>query len=528
MLNKRLQLAIRVCLAGHLIAGSVWASDARLSDGNQRITLHNAVQLTLENSPDIQSSDFGVKMAKASARMASGAYNLNTSVSLSTSTDRSKIGDLAGLKPEDREKAELMGIMDSTSKSSSNSLSFSFDKPFRNGISSSLSISTDQGDTNAHPQGLGIRPNNTSVSFSVTVPLLKGSGRTAATDEISAKLEHQATLADFHHTIAATLVETIKAFGNYSSAYWYVEQVQKSQQRVQSLIERAGSASEHLQGYLSDKKGKIIDAQQTLDEAKIALAGTMGISSEDLEALGAPDTSFPDDWKNNLQHFNPKALVKIWEEEAQTKRMDLKAARLRLEAAKLKLEQARKDVLPQLDLNLSTGYKGFSQYNGVDKVAESYYKNVNGMDYSVGMTLSYPFGNDVAKGNLEVNQMSYHQSKVDTDDKVRTALLGVKNEVSNLQGRMKKAVQITETVAAHGKALESLYNQQETTKNTGSLISTMELEDKYLESLKEASVALTDLATAIASARLATGTLTVTNEASGETEVADLTVIPNQ
>ncbi|BAP57076.1 hypothetical protein THII_2779 [Thioploca ingrica] len=523
--NSLVVVPASCCLIWLNLSVPVFSSDTPAGGDSGEFTLPEVVKIALQNSPNISLQQLGVEKAKAGTRIASGAFNVNGRIAINSSHSTTKILDVESLHPTDRALLPPSAT-DIEIQSTNSSLSTGLVKSFRTGVATDLSVTTLQADPDMLSR-LGLTTNKTSVKFTVTVPLLKGSGRvSAAAAELAAGLNYEATLADFQYKISATVLDTVTNFWNYVSTRWYLERVQESKQRVQNWIERASASGHNLHGYLEDKKGKLIDTQQALDEAKIALATVIGIPAQQLDSLGKPVADFPLEWKEAVNRFDHQKLQDIWLREAEDKRLDLKATRLRQKIAKVNLDKARKDVLPQLNLSLGTGYNGFSQYNDFDRFTESYYKNVNGMDYSAGLTLSYPFGNDIAGGTLELNQADYQQKALDTDEKIRSIRLDMQNDLSNVYGRMQKAVQVRETILAYRQALEDLLSDSAVLQDETKLLTIMELENKYLEARGDGARALADLASAITKARFNTGTLIVTNETSGEADLANLSTLP--
>lgn len=493
-----------------------------------RMSVGDVVAITLESSPDIQLQQLGTDRAKAGVRIASGAFNVKAKAGLSRTQTNTTSLDVNGLTPEDRALLPP-GTENSTVRMNSNNLSMGLSKSFRNGIVSDLSAVTRQTDPD-FTHRLFLDTSKTSVKFTLKIPLLQGAGQvSAAAGETAARLEHEATLADFQHAVSSTVLKSITAFWDYASASWYLSRVNDSKQRVQAWIERAGRTNDGLQGYLEDKKGKLIDARQALEQAKIALSNAMGIPTEQLTPMGMPTIgNFPLEWDAALEMFSNEALLAAWLHEAEEKRLDLKAAHLRQEISKVYLEKARKDKLPQLDLTVGAGYNGFSQYTHLSNVVDSYYQNIPDMDYTVGLSFSYPLGNDVAEGRFDQSQVDYQKKRIDTAEKIRSIRLDVQNQFSNVYGRMQKNVQSLKTLESYEKALENLAKDGDIVKDLAKLITIMELEDKYLQAQGEGARALSDLANAIAKARFATGTLIAMDESNGEINLQELRKLPGQ
>lgn len=529
MKSKSLYQKYWICLSGLAFSGALFAAE-------ETFTISEVVSLTLKNSPQIRNQRFGVEKAKGQAQVASGAFDIVSNVAAGRIHSNQTMIDIEGLTSQDQaviaalpppQLAKILGSLGRDTYTSS--LTASLTKPFRTGISTNLSVSTVQTDnkpvlaanaTNVVNRGI--------VMFNVNVPFLKGWGKegSPAAFERAAELSYQASVASLQHTISKTMLDAIAAYWDYVNANWYVDRVNASKTRIEEWIARARTPSNSLQSYLEDKKGKLIDAQDVLDQKRVALAQVMGTSASDLQSYGNPSPDFPVSWGENLARFNRQELETVWLNEAEQKRLDLKAAKLQLEAADTLLNKARKDLLPSLNLNLGLGYNGFNQYDGFNQFIQSYSDNVKTFDYNVGLVFSYPIGNNVAEGTRDIKNAEYQQAQINAQDSLRGIKLNVKGDLSNLYGRMQKAVQAEKTILSYRASLKDLQANVGIMNDPSRQVTVMELEDKFLVAQKERSDALTDLASAIAKARFTTGTLLKTNDASGMVNMADLQIPP--
>lgn len=500
-------------------AGQALASEEQPKE----ISLRKAVEITLQNSPTIAVQRLGVDKAEAGARIASGAFDVNLLAGVSANEINNMVLDVDGLRDGDRGQLPP-NAKDVTTDVKSVVATMGTAKLFRTGILADLSLNTRQTDPDLLHR-LGLPTNRTSVKFTITVPLLKGRGETsAAAAENAARLAYEASLAGFQHETSSIVLEAISAYWKYSGMLWYMDQVKQSEQRVQGWLQDRSDVN--LQGYLEDKKGKLIDAQQAVLDAKIGLAKAMGIPANKVDALGMPVDNFPLEWEEVLARFEREkaGLLETWAREAEEKRLDLKAARLTQDGSKTLLDKADQDVLPRLDLSAGIGYNGFSQYGS--GFFDSYYDNVTGTDYAVGVTFNYPLGNNLAEGNLALAKADYRQKSLTANEKMRTIHLDVQNEINNVQGRLQKSVQAKKTVFSYKQTLQSLLADKTQTQTQPQLIGAMEVENRFLEAQSEGVKSLIDLAAAIARARFVTGTLLVTNQASGEVDLANVNVLP--
>jgi outer membrane protein TolC len=444
--------------------------------------------------------------------------------------------DIEGLTPADQAiiaslaPPQLNALLKSLDRDTlATSLKASLKKQFRTGISTNLEATATQTETKPKPAANMTEVINRGVvMFTVNVPFLKGLGNegSLAAVEHAAGLAYQASVAGLQHTISKTMLDAITAYWDYVNASWYLAKVNDSKARIEEWITRARVPSNSLQSYLEDKKGKIIDAQNVLSQQQVALAQVMGISASDLQSLGDPAPDFPVSWSEQLARFDRLALESVWLSEAEQKRLDFKAAKLQLEAAGTLLKKARRDLLPSLDLALGVGYSGFTQYDGFDPLIQSFNENVRSTDYSVGLVFSYPIGNNIAEGTHDVRNAEYQQAQISTNDALRGIKLNVKGDLSNLYGRMQKAVQSEKTTLSYRASVKDVQNNPGVLSDPTRQVTAMELEDKFLASQKERADSLTDLANAIAKARFTTGTLLKADDASGMVNLTDLQTPP--
>jgi outer membrane protein len=504
---------------------------------SQSITLMDVVQTTLDHSPNIQVQKLGVDKAKAQERMASGKFDFTTRASAgyhnNVGTNRviSQLRDDQRFKPDGTRVFGAKVPNERRVDADTQSLSAGVSKVFRMGVSTDLSLSMIRRDPRQDDRS-GANPinftlNTSILAFRVNIPFLKGGGSvSAAAQETAARLNHEASVSDFQHKITSTLLEAIKAYWDYNQSVVLLEKVQESEQRVQGWVNSIGIRDDSLQGYLEDTKGKVIDAIQAVEESQIALVNTMGIHDHQTN-LGPPTTKFRLVWDNVLATFDPKTIKEKWIAQAVKNRLDLKATQLHLQAAKVQLAKARKDTLPTLNLNLMAGYNGFNQNDGFENFVDSLDSNVRGTNSSAMLLFKYPLGNNTAKGQRDLQQANYQQNLIKTNDKERTIRLAVNKEVANVYGRLKKAVQIQKTTQSYRQSVLSLQQNRAFLQDTVKLLSLIELENKFISSLENSTIAMADLMKAIAQARFQTGTLVVIGDTINDVSLENLTTLPS-
>ncbi len=522
-----IKFSLFICsLSLGIFAPYIQASEATPSTLAENITLIDVVQLTLKHSPNIEVKRLGVDKFKAKQEIAGGKFDVDlyATASFDNNINTTRIYDQ--LDPAQQATFSRPPVNNELkTDTDQQKLTMGASKKFRTGVSADINLSMKRSDPrqDAHR----FTTNRSHVEFTINIPFLKGAGRASAmAEETVARLNHQAGISNFQHALTATLLEAIKAYWDYKQSVVYLEKVKESAHYIQIWLDSTEIASDSLQGYLEEVKGRVIDAEQKVEENKINLINTMGIEISQ-DQIGKPHTNVRLEWDDILANFDQETMRKQWIAQAEKNRLDLKAVLLQVEASHVLLGKAKTDLLPSLNLKLSTGYNGYKQNNGFDNFSDSLLDNVRGMESSAMLSLKYPLGNHVAKGKRDLQQASYSQSLIESKNKLRTVHLDVKKEVVNVYGRLKKAVQMRKTTQSYKKSIIAMQENPNFFKETVKLLSLIDMEDKFISSLEDSSIAMTDLMKAIAQARFQTGTLADVDATAHKINLETLMTLPN-
>jgi outer membrane protein TolC len=167
--------------------------------------------------------------------------------------------------------------------------------------------------------------------------------------------------------------------------------------------DRPASDLDTFEADLADKISQRIAGEQNIFEARQDLGLAMGLAYEAIDDLPLPKDTFPDPRKNKspLIKLGP---VKLFEK-ARNNRADYLSMKKREAEARILLVAATNNLLPQLDINGGIGYAGLEDGGNVDDYFKSIGNKLTGANYSAGITLTFPFGNNEAKG-LHLQQRS--------------------------------------------------------------------------------------------------------------------------
>ena len=394
--------------------------------------------------------------AGAVRRQASGAFD----TVIGTTLSQNRINNPLTLF--NQEQAGLLGIITNNQVSNVTTLDIGATKEYRNGVTISPSFMTTRTTDNIYDIG-GV--NLTTLAFQVTVPLLRGRGRdVVAATETAAGIEVEASLLDLNQTISSLLSNTASSYWNAVGAAKNLKVVQGSEERgkiyvenVQTLI-AAGRVPEseihQVNANLATRSAARIAAEQSLIAARQQLALAMGLSTDQMADVGMPDRGLSRwtttrSWRvlnaHSLQQFFDLALEH---------RADYLAAKKREMEQKTLLTPARNGVLPQLNLNLSTGYSSLDEGTGIANFFSAPGRAPRGPDVGVGVTYQFPPSNNAALGALMLAQSNVRQAELRTLQTSQSIMASVVTAVGGVRNAALQLQRAREAVAASQAALD--------------------------------------------------------------------------
>ena len=180
---RRPALAVVVILLGCC----PWSFGQSGGPSPQPLGLVEALQSTLANQPALHIGEQQVVASRGARQQASGAFDTILAGTLS----QNRINNPLTLF--NQEQAALLGIITNNQVSNVTYLDIGATKEYRNGVTISPSLLATRSTDNIYDIG-GV--NLTTLSFQVTVPLLRGRGRdVVAATETAAGIEVQASFA---------------------------------------------------------------------------------------------------------------------------------------------------------------------------------------------------------------------------------------------------------------------------------------------------------------------------------------------
>ncbi len=307
----------------------------------------------------------------------------------------------------------------------------------------------------------------TSIAgLSLEVPLGKGRGEAATgAAERAARLNLAASLEKEAHAVAGTVLRTLLAYLELAAAQEKLELFTASEERQASLVamgealQKAGELAEAdlitVRARLASTRTAVAQAWQSVAEARIALAETMGLAVEKLEeAPLAAEMLPPPPAESELDAWRQQQLAQA----ARALRADLKAAHRLEESARELAEAARLDLRRLSTLSFQAWYQGLwegkspkDMRNVLVGWERALFGGQVGPSARLLLTVEWPFANNVARGRYLEARALYHSGGIQARNLERV----IAGRVEELTGAVLKA----RAEVARGQAAVELYDQ---------------------------------------------------------------------
>lgn len=472
----------------------------------QPLGLIEALQLTLSNQPALHIQEQQVVSSRAIHRQAGGTFDTVIGTTLSQNRTNNP------LTVFDQEEAALVGIITNNQVVNMTTLDIGATKEFRNGVTISPSVMNTRTTDNIYDIG-GV--NLTTLAFQVNVPLLRGRGRNVvAAAETAAGIEVEASLLDLNQTISGLLSNTAASYWNAVGAAKNLKVTQESEDRgkiyvenVQTLIAagRVPQAEIHqVNANLATRSAARIAAEQSLIAARQQLALAMGMSTDQMPSVGVPVEDFPVDDAQVLAALDSHSLQQFFDM-ALERRADYLAAKKRETEQKALLVPARNGVLPQLNLNLTTGYSSLDEGTGVASFFSAPGRAPRGPDVGVGVTYQFPTSNNAAFGALMLAQSNLRQAELRTLQTFEGIMASVVTAVGGVRNAALQLQRAREAVAASQAALGG--EREKYRLGVGQLVDVLTMEDRLTVAEQSQVSAELSYALALDQLRFATGSI---------------------
>lgn len=480
------------------------------------LLLNWVIEQALENNPAIQVSKSSIDIAAGNWQASFGEFNtsyhayLNQSRSITPNTLDFREGIFGVTQQENAETRLLTYGLGASKKLYSGTI-----------LSSGLELSN-FGKDNLYEKlllaGRGeLVTNRSGVYFTVTQPLLFGRGKKFNTADLRAnKANIQAEKKQYVFEVSSILLDVVTAYVNYIAAQKNLEIQQQTEGAYQKVVHDLKRLVEldqlpraellFIQANASAQSRNRTFAENNLAFTRNLLGQVMGISQEAIQNLSKPPEQFP------IQEvvLPDSGYLNQWVKKSLEARHDYKSFDELILANQITLDKSRQGLKPRLDLDLSIGYNGIYEGNGLGQFFQPFTKNVPGLNYSVGLSFDIAPKFDAEKGDIATNLAVLDQSKYQQQVLQNQIHLNVKRfydqlrYFSNVVELSKQAVNFNEI------ALKNEFTKLKLGSST--VINVVQIQNNYVVSLNALNRALQDLNLAFFQFKFHTGTLLSVDE----------------
>ncbi|MCK6418722.1 MAG: TolC family protein [Alphaproteobacteria bacterium] len=392
--------------------------------GRESFTLLTALRYGLQHNTDILQSRLGLEITESGEQSAEGEFNPTISASVDTSRNRSPFQTTA---------AELTG-RDSTD-SISDSATLSLSKKFSPGttLSANASVSrysdlqTDDPDSNT-----------STLTLSLTQPLLRGYGMDIndAGQKIAA-LSSQAERARLSQNIAYTANSIVQNFWYYADAAESLAIVQTSMARLNGLMQEFDTLTARglydagdrgvIEARLAERQSTLLASEDLLRSYRNSLGLSMGVGDAERDQIPLPEYTL-----YRAQEIGKQTYERYLAHAKET-RGDLIGERLSSDQQEIRLQLSENNLLPDLSVVGSVGKERVNTGTGISDTIRTIHDGNSADSWSMGMSLSYPIGNDSAQADLRAQRATQLSQKLRVRDLERSITFSIAEAYESLE-----------------------------------------------------------------------------------------------
>ncbi len=477
------------------------------------LSLLDAVESTLQEHPLIRSQQAQVQISRGFREQASGAFD--PVITSGFTADRFDL-PLSNLQQQQNAGS---GILGNDRISSNASYGIGVQRLFRNGVSITPQFQLGRTTDNVFNAG-GV--NTSTLGFAVNIPLMRGRGRSVvAAQETAAKNEVDAALLDLNFLISQLMTNTASSYWNLVAAEKNLAIAIDAEERGKVYLDQVTTLvnADHVprndlhevQANLAQRSATRVAAEQQVFAAQQQLALDMGVSADRIvRSMPIPADDFPSAEEQKLpSDIGP--CMQYYSEEALQRRGDYLASQRRYAGSRVLLNAARNSMLPQVSLNLYSGYTGVQEGRQVTDFFSSSFTHVPGPNASAGLTYTFPSGNRAAHGEVLRSEGAATQAEVQTRQLARGINSSVVVSLEGVRNAILRAQRARQAVESFRSALTG--EREKYAGGIGSIVNIVSVEDKLTAALAEQVQSELSYVLALAQFRLATGTLVQPNRA---------------
>lgn len=465
------------------------------SSQQNRLTLLDAVNLTLSNNPQIRIQKKVVESSEGSLLRVRGEFD-------------------AKLTSEFVHRRETTPVLESQnnglSELNSNSLSYriGINKQFRSGFSVDTGIQMDRTEDNLIDH---TTRNTAKVNLALEVPLLKARGKKITTAaETAAEISYEISRRNLQFRISEIIFNTVSAYWDYVASWKNLQILKETEDRAYLLVKEAETLikadelprADIQQPYANaaDKTALRIAAEQNLFEAKQRLGLSIGLDYDSINELSLPEVDFPMIAEPLIAN---SAKTESFVSQAITQRQDYLAVKESQNYTQVLLDVAMNNLKPLLNVTLDLGYVGFIEGNGATQYFSPIASNVAGLNFSTSISFAWLTGTE--RGLMLESSALHQQAVIETNDLERKIRSNVVVAMEALRQSILELAQYRQANDLHRKAVENERKRIQLGMST--LIDLIFSEDRLTSTLLNQVSAHQRYAKALAQFRFETGTL---------------------
>jgi outer membrane protein TolC len=359
-----------------------------------RISLAEAVRVTLAQDPNIAVQRAAVAYYQGQAESASGAFDLTAAAKVQASRTRTPA---VYQDPSTQEEMLQVSLQDNAQ------YQVSLSQKTRWGLT--LQPQANVTRTVNHTPG-EIENTASQVGFTLLVPLARGLGyRPTTAAERAARTQVEAAEASLRDRVAAEALATVNAYWNCRAAELSLAIYREAESNAlrtvnitRAMISGSLQTEANLEQANANYDGAMASrlvAEKSFAQAALALATAMGLTPDQLPATPLAADDFPE---MPPDFDDSSAMIEALVRDALRDRPDLRSASLNEEAAAVLLEGARDNLLPQLDASLFGGYAGVDSGGEFSRYATALTRNAQGLNVQGSLAFTWPVQNRAALG----------------------------------------------------------------------------------------------------------------------------------
>lgn len=405
------------------------------SEEQYPLSLKNAVEIALKNNLNIRLKKDNSEIAEGAIQIAEGRFDEKISIETGYESVESTALSLGSAEDEERGKVDA-----------------SISKRFVTGTEVELGWDNKRYDTDS--EGMLINPSyGSELSVEVTQPLLRGFGTDVQTGEIlAAEKSYEASVFEVDSLSADLAAQVKKGYWELVYAWQDIEVKKISVELAQKLL------AETMDNITAGKMAEVEMYQPQSEVARreedlISAERAIGFAEDELKLLMNSDDWFlginpTDKPKSTVVHVDPQQVLA----KALENRPDLLAAERNVEAAKIQEMLAEDDLKPVLNLVGGLGYGGTddSYGNALSDITDD-----TDTRWNVGLMLTFPLDNSVAKGSLRQAHANYSRAKTSAELLRVEIKKSIRTTVRDIQLAQKAMEATRKTSIATQKRLEA-------------------------------------------------------------------------